>query len=177
MTTKTKIPDFKNYIRDIPDFPKKGILFKDITTLLARGEMLQAVVNQFIEKYEPLKIQKVVGVESRGFIFAAPLAYALGAGLVPVRKKGKLPYQTTSVTYALEYGEDTLQMHTDAIHPGERTLVIDDLLATGGTAKATCQLIEQLKGNVMGLGFLIELTALRGRSVLSNYDVFSLIPL
>ena len=177
MTSKTAAKNLQSHIRSVPDFPKKGILFKDITTLLSNGQAFQTAVDQFIEKYRPMKIQKIVGVESRGFIFAAPVAYALGAGLVPVRKKGKLPYRTTSVTYALEYGEDTLQMHTDAIQPGERTLVIDDLLATGGTAKATCQLIEQLKGTVAGLGFLIELAGLKGRDALSGYDIFSLISL
>lgn len=174
---KTTVNELEKYIRNIPDFPKKGILFKDITTLLSHGPAFQSAVDQLTKKYKPMNIQKIVGVESRGFIFAAPVAYALGAGLIPVRKKGKLPHHTTSVTYALEYGEDTLQIHTDAIKPGERTLVIDDLLATGGTAKATCQLIEQLKGEVVGLGFLIELTGLQGRKALDGYDVFSLLAL
>jgi adenine phosphoribosyltransferase len=171
------VRDLKDHIRSIPDFPKKGILFRDITTLLGNGQAFQAAVNQLKKKYEPMGIQKIIGVESRGFILAAPLAYALGAGLIPVRKKGKLPFHTASVTYDLEYGQDTLQIHTDAVRPGEKTLVIDDLLATGGTAKATCQLVEQLRGTVAGLGFLIELTALEGRSVLGNYDIFSLIQL
>jgi len=171
------VEDLKDHIRSIPDFPKKGILFRDITTLLGNGQAFKTVVDNLKKRYEPMGIQKIVGVESRGFILAAPLAYALGAGLVPVRKKGKLPFHTASVTYDLEYGQDTLQMHTDAIRPHEKTLIIDDLLATGGTAKATCQLVEQLEGEVAGVGFLIELTALKGRSTLGNYDIFSLIQL
>ena len=167
--------ELKNYIRSIPDFPKKGILFRDITTLLARPEAFHRAIEELRHRYLPTGIQKIVGIESRGFIFSAPLAYAMGAGLVPIRKKGKLPYQTTSVTYDLEYGQDTLQMHTDAIRPREKVLVVDDLLATGGTARAACQLIEQLQGDVAGLAFLIELTDLRGRQSLQKYDVFSLI--
>jgi len=171
------VEELKDHIRDIPDFPKKGILFRDITTLLANADAFKSAIDQLKHRYLAKGIQKIVGVESRGFILSAPLAYLLGAGLVPVRKKGKLPYRTSSVTYALEYGQDTLQMHVDAIQPGEKVLVVDDLLATGGTAKATCELIEELKGRVVGLAFLIELTDLKGRLTLPKYDVFSLIPL
>lgn len=171
------VEELKDHIRDIPDFPKPGILFRDITTLLANPDAFRSAVDRLKDRYQSAGIQKIVGIESRGFILAAPLAYLLGAGLVPVRKKGKLPYKTTSVTYDLEYGQDTLQMHLDAIQPHEKTLIIDDLLATGGTARATCQLIEQLKGQVVGLAFLIELTSLQGRKALQNYDIFSLVQL
>ncbi|MBI2864539.1 MAG: adenine phosphoribosyltransferase [Chloroflexi bacterium] len=162
-------------IRDIPDFPKEGIIFKDITTLLKDGEALKIVIDNLTEKFSSKKVDKVVCMESRGFIFGAPLAYNLGAGFVPVRKLGKLPAETISVEYTLEYGTNTLEMHKDAIQPGERVLVVDDLLATGGTVNATINLVEQLGGNVVGIAFLIELTFLDGRNSLKDYEVVSLI--
>jgi len=170
-----KVLDLKSFIRDIPDFPKKGILFKDITTLLDKGELFHQVIDQFAEHYQAKGIQKVVAIESRGFIFGATLAYKLKAGFVPVRKKGKLPYKTISETYQLEYGTDTLEMHEDAIAPNDKVLIIDDLLATGGTINATIELVKKLKGKIMGLAFLIELTFLKGRDRLKDYDVLTLI--
>lgn len=167
--------NLKAMIRDVPDFPKKGILFKDITTLLARGDIFEKVIDQIANHYKSKKVRKVVGVESRGFIFGAPVAYKLHAGVVPIRKKGKLPYKTVSATYALEYGTDTLEMHEDAIPKGSKVLVVDDLLATGGTAKATAELVEKVGGKIVGFAFLIELAFLKGRENLKGYDVFSLI--
>jgi adenine phosphoribosyltransferase len=166
---------FKRLIRNIPDFPKKGILFYDITTLLKDAKAMKAVLDQLASRYRGQKIDIVLGVESRGFIFAATLAYQLGAGFVPVRKPGKLPAETLKVTYDLEYGKDTLEIHKDAIQKGQRVLVADDLLATGGTAAAATRLIEQLGGEVAGLAFLVELEFLAGRKKLGDYDVFSLL--
>lgn len=171
----TQLKDLKEYIRDIPDFPKKGILFRDITTLLSHSEAFKQAINQLANTYKNKGIQKVVGIESRGFLTAAPLAYIIGAGFVPVRKKGKLPYKTNSVSYELEYGEDTLEMHLDGVLKGEKTIIVDDLLATGGTAKATCELVKKNGGIVAGLGFLIELRNLNGNQKLRGYDVFSVI--
>ena len=171
---KTEI-DLKSAIRDVPDYPKKGIIFKDITTLLAQGELFQNVVDQFEEHYHSKKIEKVVSIESRGFIFGAAVAYKLGAGVVPVRKKGKLPYKTVSATYSLEYGTDTLEMHEDAFSPGTPVPILDDLLATGGTAKATADLVKRVGGEIIEIAFLIELTFLKGRENLKGYDTFSLI--
>ena len=167
--------NLKKYIRDIPDFPKKGILFKDITTLLKEGKIFQSVIDKLYERYKDKKIDKVVAIESRGFIFGGALALKLGAGFIPVRKKGKLPSKTHSVSYELEYGIDTLEIHSDAIKPGENILLLDDLLATGGTAKAVCELIEKLGGKIIEAAFLIELSFLHGRSKLSGHDVFSMI--
>ena len=171
----TKKIDFKTSIRDVPDFPKKGIIFKDITTLLNRADVFKKVIDQFAQKYKSKKIEVVAGIESRGFIFGAPLAYKLKAGVVPIRKKGKLPYKTVSASYALEYGSDTLEMHEDALEPGTHVLVVDDLLATGGTAKATAELIEKVGGKIIGFAFLIELKFLNGRQNLKGHDIFSLI--
>ncbi|MBI4218336.1 MAG: adenine phosphoribosyltransferase, partial [Elusimicrobia bacterium] len=162
-------------IRDIPDFPKKGIIFKDITTLLSRGDIFKQVVDQIADHFKSKKIDTVTGIESRGFIFGAPVAYKLDAGLVPIRKKGKLPYKTISATYSLEYGTDTLEMHEDAIQPGTKVLIVDDLLATGGTARATAELVEKAGGTIVGLAFVIELEFLKGRKNLNGYDIFSLI--
>lgn len=167
--------NLKDAIRDVPDFPKKGILFKDITTLLKQGGIFRQAVDEIVEKYKKSRIHAVLGIESRGFIFGAPVAYLLGAGIVPIRKKGKLPSKTVSSTYQLEYGTDTLEVHEDAISPGMRCLIVDDLLATGGTASATCQLVRKLRGNIVGLAFLIELEFLKGRKNLKGHDVFSLI--
>ncbi len=167
--------DLKNIIRDIPDFPKPGILFKDITTLLKDKKAFKVAINALTEKYKNKKIDKVVAIESRGFIFGSVLAHKLNAGFVPVRKKGKLPAKTNSVTYELEYGTDTLEMHSDAIEKNERVLVVDDLLATGGTLKAVTELIKQQEGKIIGIAFLIELLFLKGKDKLKGYPVFSLI--
>lgn len=169
--------DLAQYIRNVPDFPIEGIQFKDITTLLQNPVPFSASVEEMLAYYEDTEIDVVVGIESRGFIWGAILAYELGVGFVPVRKMDKLPAETVRAEYALEYGTATLEMHADAIQPGQRALVVDDLLATGGTAKATCELIEQLGGEVVGLAFLIELTFLPGRDKLAGYDVLALIPL
>ncbi|MBK9169462.1 MAG: adenine phosphoribosyltransferase [Bryobacterales bacterium] len=165
----------KSLIREIPDFPKPGILFYDITTLLKDSAGLRGVVDGLKEHYGGSGIQLVVGMEARGFIFAPALAYVLGAGFVPVRKPKKLPGERISVSYQLEYGSDTLEMHTGAIEPGQRVIIVDDLLATGGTAAATARLVEQAGGVVAGIGFIVELTFLNGRDKLGGYDVFSLI--
>jgi len=169
------IETLKAAIRDVPDFPKKGILFKDITTLIDKGGLFKSAIENFTEKYSNSGINKVVAVESRGFIFGAPVAYGIGSGFIPVRKKGKLPYKTISATYSLEYGTDTLEMHQDAIKPGDNVLIIDDLLATGGTMGAVIELVKKSGGKVAGIAFLIELSFLDGRSKLRDYDVFSLI--
>ena len=162
-------------IRDIPDFPKPGILFKDITTLLKDGDSFHASVDGLLEKIGKRDIDCVVGMESRGFIFGAPIAYKLGVGFVPVRKLGKLPADVVSVEYDLEYGSATLEMHKDAIKPGAKVLIVDDLLATGGTVAGTIELVKQLKGTIVACAFLIELTALKGREKLGGYDVVTLI--
>ena len=167
--------DLKKYIRSIPDFPKPGILFRDITTLLTNPQAFKQSIDRLAERFKNQGITKVVGIESRGFLTAAPLAYLLGAGFIPVRKKGKLPHKVSSVSYELEYGQDTLEMHLDAVVKGEKVLIADDLLATGGTASATCNLVAQNGGLIAGLGFLIELSDLNGREKLKQYDVFSLI--
>ncbi len=170
-----KKPEFKDYIRNIPDFPKPGILFRDITTLLKDSRAFKHALDALVDKYKNKKIDKVAAVEARGFILGGAVAYRLGAGFVPVRKKGKLPWKTNSVTYELEYGTDTLEMHHDAINPGERVLIVDDLLATGGTVKAVTDLVKQLQGKIAGIAFLIELTDLKGKDKLKEYPVYSLI--
>ena len=167
--------DLKDKIRIIDDFPSKGISFKDITTLLKDAEALNECIKQMAEKFKDLEIDLVVGPESRGFIFATPLAYLLGTGFVPVRKPGKLPAETVRYEYKLEYGTDSLEIHKDAIIPSQRVLIIDDLLATGGTMAAAAKLVEELGGKVAGLGFLIELEDLKGREKLKGYRVESLI--
>ena len=165
----------KRYIREIPDWPKPGILFYDITTLIKDPVGLHHCVDALANHYVGRLIDRVVGVEARGFIFAPMVAYRLNAGFVPVRKPKKLPAETVDVTYSLEYGTDTLEMHRDAITRGQEVLIIDDLLATGGTAAAVCQLVESQGGRVAGLGFLVELDFLRGRDKLSKYKVHSLL--
>jgi len=165
----------KQFIRDIPDFPKPGIIFKDITPLLVEGKAFHRAIDMIAEHYQGKKIEQIVCVEARGFILGAPLAYKLGAGLVPVRKPGKLPYETIQTTYELEYGTDTLEIHADAIPNGCNVLIADDLLATGGTVSAVVKLVEQLKGNIVGIAFLIELEFLKGREKLVGQDVFSLL--
>lgn len=162
-------------IRNVPDFPQPGIQFKDITTLLANGPAFQHIIDVLTERYTGRNIDAIVGIESRGFIFGAPLAYRLGVGLIPVRKPGKLPADTISVEYTLEYGTNTIEMHRDALQPGARVVMIDDLLATGGTMAAACQLVEQLGGVVEEIAFLIELSFLNGKEKLGNYPVYRMI--
>ncbi|HLW01113.1 MAG TPA: adenine phosphoribosyltransferase [Ktedonobacterales bacterium] len=165
----------KSIIRDIPDFPSPGILFRDITPLLQDARALRTALEELAEPFKDAGIDQVVGVESRGFIFGAPLAMLLNAGFVPVRKFGKLPGKTIHVEYALEYGSNTVEIHTDAIQPGQKILVVDDLLATGGTVGAALDLVQRLGGEVVGIAFLVELTALQGRQRLQGQNVFSLI--
>jgi adenine phosphoribosyltransferase len=167
--------DLKAHIREIPDFPKPGILFYDITTLLQHPLALRMTVDRFVWLFAQKRIQKVVGIESRGFMFAPIVAYDLNAGFVPVRKPGKLPAEKVRETYELEYGNDTLEMHRDAIQPGEHVLIVDDVVATGGTAAATARMVESLGGVVAGFGFIIELTFLDARKRLAGYEVASLI--
>ena len=162
-------------IREIPDFPKPGILFYDITTLLKDPAAYKKAIDLMLEPYKDEHIDIVVGMESRGFIFSSPMAYQLDAGLVPVRKLGKLPAETITVEYALEYGSNTLEIHRDAVQPGQKVLIVDDLLATGGTVRGTIELIERLKGEVVGLAFLVELDFLRGRDRLEGRRVTSVI--
>jgi len=167
--------DLQTIIREIPDFPKAGILFYDITTLLQDGEAFQQTVNQMAASWADKQIDVVVGIEARGFIFASALAYKLGAGLVIVRKPGKLPYKTKTVTYALEYGTDSLQIHEDAIAKGQRVLIVDDVLATGGTVKAVTELVGQFDATIAGMAFLSELSFLHGREKLQGIEITSLI--
>jgi len=162
-------------IRSIPDFPKKGIVFRDITTLLKDANTLHHAVDLLHSRYEASRIDKVVCIESRGFILGSALAVSLGAGFVPIRKKGKLPAEVIREEYALEYGTDVIEIHTDALQPGERILLHDDLLATGGTMCAAVRLVEKLQAQIIGISFLIELSFLQGRKQLNNYDVFSLV--
>ena len=164
----------RDLIRDIPDFPKPGVAFRDITPLLGSGPAFQRAVTELVQRFEGVAVDRVLGMEARGFILAAPVALAIGAGFVPVRKLGKLPWAVVREEYSLEYGTDKLEIHRDAIHPGERILIIDDVLATGGTASATCRLVEALGGVVVGLGFLIEIDGLDGRAKLDGHHVESL---
>ena len=165
----------KSYIRDIPDFPKPGIMFRDITPLLADTDAMKLAVDRMLELCEPMRADVIVSVESRGFLFAAPLAYRMGKPLIPVRKPGKLPYDTYSATYELEYGTDSLEIHRDAIGAGQSALIVDDLLATGGTVSATAELVRECGASVAGYAFVIELAALNGRRQLDGGDVVSLI--
>ena len=167
--------DLREKVRVIEDFPKEGISFKDITTLISDGEALKEAVDKMAEFFKDKNIDLVVGPEARGFIFGVPVAYALGAGFVPVRKPGKLPADTVKVEYDLEYGSDILEIHKDAIKPGLRVAIVDDLLATGGTIAAVTKLVEQVGGEVVGLSFAIELEELKGREKLKDYDVMSLL--
>jgi adenine phosphoribosyltransferase len=167
--------DLKKMIREVPDYPKPGILFYDLTTLLKDKKGFHMLVDRLCAHYDGHTIDLVAGIEARGFIFAPALAYRLGAGFVPVRKPKKLPAKTASISYALEYGSDTLELHEDAVNPGDKVIICDDLLATGGTAAATAKLVTQLGGKVEGLAFAVELTFLNGRSKLPGQDVFSLI--
>jgi adenine phosphoribosyltransferase len=167
--------DLRAKIREIPDFPKPGILFYDITTMLKDAAAFKEAIDLLIEPYRDIKVDAVIGMESRGFIFSAPMATQLNAGFVPVRKLGKLPAETVSVEYALEYGTNTLEIHKDALEPGQRVLVVDDLLATGGTVIGTIELVRQLKAEVVGLAFLVELLFLKGRERLKDQQVHSVI--
>ncbi|MBI4974375.1 MAG: adenine phosphoribosyltransferase [Candidatus Omnitrophica bacterium] len=165
----------ESYIRDIPGFPKDGIIFKDITPLLKDGKKFREAVDAIADEFKGKKIDSILSVEARGFIFGSALAYKLGVGIIPIRKKGKLPFKTHAVTYDLEYGKDTLEIHQDAIGKGDNVLIVDDLLATGGTTRAVIDLVEKLGGKISGIAFLIELTALKGREKLKGYPVISLI--
>jgi len=169
------IMDLKAAIREIPDWPKKGILFYDVTTLLKNGRCFEQTINALIEPYTNKQVDLVLGMEARGFIFAPPVAYALKAGFVPVRKPGKLPAATVQASYELEYGTDSLEIHQDAIQSGQRVLIVDDLIATGGTAKATAGMVESMGATVVGLAFVVELTFLNGRDKLTKYDVRSIL--
>ncbi len=167
--------DLRTHIRDVADFPKPGIMFRDITPLLAHPEAFKESIRQLADYYRPMNVKAIAAAEARGFIFAAPLALELNAGFVPVRKPGKLPFETEAFHYELEYGTDTLEIHTDAFAPGDRVLLIDDLLATGGTMNACAKLVERSGAIVVGCAFVVELAFLNGRARLKNYDVFSLL--
>lgn len=167
--------DLKKYIASVQDFPKEGILFRDITPLMADGDAFHEATSQIEQFAKSLNVDVIVGPESRGFIFGCPVAYSLNIGFVPVRKPGKLPRETVSSTYELEYGQNELHMHSDSIQKGQRVLIVDDLLATGGTVKATIDLIEKMGGKVVGCAFLIELVDLKGRDLLTNYNVYSIL--
>ena len=167
--------ELKKQIREVPDFPKPGILFYDLTTLLKEREGLRSIMDILTEEYRGKEIDRVVGIESRGFIFAPALAYNLNAGFVLVRKKGKLPAESISASYDLEYGQDVLEMHKDSIEPGQRVLIVDDLIATGGTAAATAQMVRQLEGEVVALAFIVELELLKGREKLDGSEIFSIL--
>jgi adenine phosphoribosyltransferase len=167
--------DYKKLIREVPNFPKSGILFYDITTLLKEPEAFRSILDELTTRYCGQSITKVIGIESRGFILASPLADRLGAGFIPVRKPGKLPADLFEVKYNLEYGSNSLAIHRDAVKMGERVLIVDDLLATGGTAEATVHLVRQLGGEIVGLAFLVELLMLKGRGRLNGYDVHALV--
>lgn len=167
--------DLSNKIRVIENFPKDGISFKDITTLIGDGAGLRQSIDLIANHLKDKKVDVIVGPEARGFIFGVPVAYALGIGFVPVRKKGKLPCETVSVDYGLEYGTDTLEIHKDGIKPGQKVAIVDDLLATGGTIKAVADLVESVGGEVVSLDFAIELTGLKGREKLENYDIYTLV--
>lgn len=167
--------NLEQYIRSIPDWPKEGILFRDITPLLADSKAFAAAIDALCEGFEDAGIEYVAAVEARGFIFGASVAEKLGAGFVPIRKKGKLPYETESITYDLEYGTDTLEVHKDAVSKGAKVLMVDDLLATGGTMLAGCKLIEKIGGQVIGITFLIELSELAGRQKVSGYKIKTVI--
>jgi adenine phosphoribosyltransferase len=167
--------NFKEYIRIIPDFPQPGIRFKDITTLLKDGAVYKAAINTLVDMVKEKQIDLIAGPEARGFVVGAPIAYALGTGFVPIRKAGKLPGETVEVNYNKEYGKDSLTIHADAIKPGQKVLICDDLLATGGTIKSTIELVEKLGGEVVGCAFFIELTYLEGRKNIEGYECISLV--
>lgn len=170
-----EIAQLKGLVRDVPDFPQEGVVFKDITPLLANELAFSTVIDLIVTHFGRGNVDKVVGIEARGFILASPVAYHFGAGFIPVRKKGKLPWETEASEYALEYGTATLEIHKDAVAPGERVLIVDDVLATGGTARATATLVERIGGKVAGIACLIELDFLNGRSQIDGYDLLTLI--
>ena len=172
---KESAMNFKNLVADVPDFPKEGVLFRDITPLMQNGEAFHEATKRIVDFAKEVGAQIIAGPESRGFIFGCPVAYELGIGFVPVRKPGKLPRKTISYKYDLEYGSNELHMHADAIQKGQKVLIIDDLLATGGTVEATIHLVKEMGGEVVGCAFLIELTDLKGRDLLKDYNVFTLI--
>lgn len=174
-TSPERIAGLKKLIREVPDFPKPGILFYDITTLLKDADGLETLLDEMTTPHQDARPDLVIGIEARGFVFGPAMAARLRSGFIPVRKPKKLPAETVSVTYALEYGEDTIEAHKDAIQPGQRVLIVDDLLATGGTAAAACQLVEKLGGVVAGLSFAVELNFLNGRSKLPDYQIHSLL--
>jgi len=170
-----KVSELKKYIRDIPDFPKEGIIFKDISTLLKDPKAFGKSIDALAKQFKKARVEYVVGIEARGFIFGAALAYKLKAGFVPVRKKGKLPYKTKKVTYQLEYGTDTLEIHEDAVPPKARVLIVDDLLATGGTVKAVIDLLKGQQAKIVGVAFLVELEFLKGKEKLKDFPIYSVI--
>ena len=170
-----RVSELKKHIRDIPDFPQKGIIFKDISTLLKNKDAFKKSIDALARNFSKERVSYVVGVEARGFIFGAALAYKLGAGFVPVRKKGKLPYKTNSITYQLEYGTDTLEIHEDALPPNARVLIVDDLLATGGTVRAVVDLIKAQKAKIVGIAFVVELKFLKGKDRLKDLPIYSII--
>lgn len=167
--------NLKSYIRNVPDFPKEGIMFKDITPLLKDQDAFMGAIDSIKDNYKDVEIDYIVGIESRGFIVGTPLAYAMEKGFIPIRKPGKLPAEKITTSYDLEYGSNELELHQDAIDEGDKILIIDDLLATGGTVQASCELVEELGGDIVGIGFLLELEDLNGRDQLKGYDVFSLL--
>ena len=167
--------DLKEKIRTVPHWPIEGVMFRDITTLMQDAEAFRAACDKFYDRYRKMDIHKVVGIDARGFIFGAVLAYKLGVGFVPVRKKGKLPYETISEEYTLEYGTNCVEMHKDAVAEGERVLIVDDLIATGGTIAAAVKLVEKLGGVVVECGFLVELPELNGREKIKDYDIFTMV--
>ncbi|MBF8304037.1 MAG: apt [Dehalococcoidia bacterium] len=167
--------DFSQYCRDVPDFPKKGIIFRDITNLLKNGPVFKRAINQLADHYILEGIDTVVSIEARGFLIGSALAYHLGSGMVPVRKKGKLPWRVYRKSYDLEYGQDQLEVHQDGIEPGQNVLIVDDVIATGGTVEAVAKLVKEMKGNIIGAAFLIELEALKGKEKIKDIPVYSLI--
>jgi adenine phosphoribosyltransferase len=167
--------DFRAYCRDVVDFPKKGIIFRDITNLLKNGSVFKSAIDSIAIHYQTTKIDSIISIEARGFIIGSALAYRLGCGLVPVRKKGKLPWKVYRQSYDLEYGQDHIEVHQDAIEPGQNILIVDDLIATGGTVEAVAKLVKEMKGNIIGAAFLIELTELKGKEKIKDIPVFSLI--
>jgi adenine phosphoribosyltransferase len=173
--TGKELEDFGEYCREIEDFPKKGVIFRDITTLLKNGDVFKRAIDEMAGRFEALRVDAIVCIDARGFLIGSAMAYRLGCGVIPVRKKGKLPWKVNSKTYDLEYGQDTLEIHQDAIEPGQHILVVDDVLATGGTAAAVVSLVKEMKGEVIGVVFLMELKDLNGREKLAGLDVYSLI--
>jgi adenine phosphoribosyltransferase len=167
--------DFRDYCRDVPDFPQKGIIFRDITNLLKNGPVFKSAIDSIARNYDAIKVDSIVCIEARGFLIGSALAYRLRCGLVPVRKKGKLPWKVYRQSYDLEYGQDQIEVHQDAITPGQNILIVDDVIATGGTVEAVVKLVKEMKGNIVGAAFLIELTGLNGKERLRDIPVFSLI--